>query len=355
MASASLDGKVNLWDLQNKVLLSTIMTFDDQRWIYFSPDGYYKGAPGAEKYLAWRVNNQIRNSASLAQRLSNVDLLVARFKGTAPPFIPSAKVYSPIEAVADTTPAPVGEQKFRTAWQGHRFYALVIGNQNYKDLNPIDTSLNDAEEVAKVLKTRYGFEVNLLRDASRQQINDAFSNYEAVLDEKSSLLIYYSGHGTYVDGVEYAYWQPINSKEGSRSEWISSNDIVQSLKLMKAAHILVVADSCFAGGLFKYSYPGRSGGEPIEELQKLMELKSRTVIASGGLEPVDAGGEDGHSVFGKTFLDGLKKMPGGVFTADRLFYEYIKPLVPGQTRQTPEINRILNSGDMNGRFIFVRR
>lgn len=131
---------------------------------------------------------------------------------------------------------------------------------------------------------------------------------------------------------------------------------LESLKLIRAAHILVVSDSCWSGGLFKESYPSRSGSEPMEELIKLMELKSRSAIASGGLEPVeDSKTENGRSVFANAFLQGLKEMPSGVFTADRLFYEYIKPLVGGQTRQTAEINMIHNSGDKSGRFIFRRR
>jgi WD40 repeat protein len=355
IASGSMDGKVNLWSIPSKILLSTIMVFDNKEWLYFSPDGYFEGSQGAERNLVWRVNDQIHTGASFAQRFSNVDLLVARYKGTAPPFTPSAKTYSPSLEAAKTPSASAEEQKFRTKHKDHRFYALVIGNQNYTSLSNIDTSLKDAEDIARVLETRYGFKVNLLRNATRQQIVDALSFYEATLDGNSSLLIYYSGHGTIVQETEFAYWQPVDAKEGSRSNWISSNDIVQSFKLMNAAHVLVVADSCFAGGLFKYDYPSRSGAEPIEELLKLMDEKSRTVIASGGLEPVDWKGEDGYSVFGKAFLDGLKKMPSGVFTADRLFYEYIKTVVPGQARQTPEIKPIYNSGDKNGRFIFVRR
>jgi hypothetical protein len=50
------------------------------------------------------------------------------------------------------------------------YYALVIGIKNYQSLPKLETPVNDANAVAEVLRQRYGFEVNLLLDASRHQI-----------------------------------------------------------------------------------------------------------------------------------------------------------------------------------------
>lgn len=48
-----------------------------------------------------------------------------------------------------------------------RYHALVIGNNAYKHLPRLVTAVNDAEAVADILRTRYGFEVTLLLEATR--------------------------------------------------------------------------------------------------------------------------------------------------------------------------------------------
>ncbi len=51
---------------------------------------------------------------------------------------------------------------------GH-YYALVIGNNTYQYLKPLQTAVADAKAVAQVLRDKYGFRVTLLLDAKRDQ------------------------------------------------------------------------------------------------------------------------------------------------------------------------------------------
>lgn len=76
-----------------------------------------------------------------------------------------------------------------------RFHALVIGNQNYKYLKPLRTPRADAQAVKKILKEKYGFQVQLLLDAKRDEITRALSTLRRTMREKDNLLIYYAGHG----------------------------------------------------------------------------------------------------------------------------------------------------------------
>jgi hypothetical protein len=83
--------------------------------------------------------------------------------------------------------------------------------------------------------------------------------------------------------------------------------------------------------------------------------KSRTLMASGGNEPVSDGGGDGHSVFGRVFLTGLAQMDKGTFTASELFRDFVQERVAGKANQTPEYNPLRNSGHESGDFVFVRK
>ena len=86
----------------------------------------------------------------------------------------------------------------------------------------------------------------------------------------------------------------------------------------------------------------------------MLKKKSRTLLASGGNEPVLDDGGDGHSVFAAAFLNGLSKIEKDYFSAEELFYSHIKEQVAGNADQVPEYNIIRNSGHDGGDFIFRR-
>jgi hypothetical protein len=81
--------------------------------------------------------------------------------------------------------------------------------------------------------------------------------------------------------------------------------------------------------------------------------RSRTVLTSGGLEPVlDAGGS-GHSVFAKAFLKALAENRT-IIDMDSL-YETIRRHVVLNAEQTPLYSDIRFAGHEDGDFIFVPR
>ena len=90
-------------------------------------------------------------------------------------------------------------------------------------------------------------------------------------------------------------------------------------------------------------------------LQKMAAGRSRTLMASGGNEPVaDDGGAGNHSVFAGALLRGLQETEKPLFTAAELYREYVEETVAGRASQTPEYNPLRNSGHESGDFVFVR-
>lgn len=183
----------------------------------------------------------------------------------------------------------------------------------------------------------------------------ALYEYRSKIEPNANLLIYYAGHGYNDKEVEEAYWLPIDARGRDNANWISATDITKNVKGIPARHVLIVSDSCYSGKLraatVGISEP--SGREKL--LQQLSDRKSRTVMASGGDEPVADGGGGGHSVFAKALLKGLKEMNRNIFTAEDLFINFIQEVVTGESKQTPEYNPILNSGHEGGDFIFIRK
>lgn len=253
-------------------------------------------------------------------------------------------------AVASTQERGVGINT-----QAGGYYALVIGNNAYQHVQRLKTAEADAKEIDSILRTQYGFQTKLLLNATRQQIISAINSYRRELSADANLLIYYAGHGVNDKEIDKAYWLPVDARLDDNSNWISADDITSNIKGIPAKHVLIISDSCYSGTLtrgLEASLPAPS--ERQRYLQKIWASKSRTLMASGGNEPVADGGGGNHSIFANALLRGLAQMERDQFTAGELFREFVAESVGGRANQTPEYNPLRNSGHENGDFIFSK-
>ena len=251
-----------------------------------------------------------------------------------------------------------------------RKLALFIANDTYEDevFPPLKTPVADAEALAAVLRQRFGFATEIdggqgrldlfLRNASKAQVQEMLFQLRRRLTAEDQLLIYYAGHGEN-DPDLGAYWVPVDGQHDADFSWIDANEITRELKRMNAASVLVISDSCYAGGLSRGGKDSTPGAEARERyLAKASRLKSRQLMASGGDEPVEDGGGAGHSVFAKALIDALGAMPDQTFTASELFEQKVKPAVIAAASaltegQTPGFSRIIKAGDEPGsEFVF---
>jgi hypothetical protein len=236
------------------------------------------------------------------------------------------------------------------------YYALVIGNNDYLAAQKLETAINDANAIAEVLRNRYGFETKVLLDASRDDILGALNAYRRQLTEDSNLLIYYAGHGHHDKDTDEAYWLPVDAKLDDSSRWISADDITSALKAMPSRHVLIISDSCYSGALSIRD--ARAGINPEDQelyLAKVLGRKSRTIMASGGDEPVADGGGNGHSIFAEVVLESLRETDESNFTAADMFGKFVQRRVAGKSPQLPKYSSITRSGDDGGDFVFVRQ
>jgi len=247
------------------------------------------------------------------------------------------------------------DSKAKTATEltGH-YYALVIGINNYKRLPKLTTAVPDSRALAALLHDQYGFDTTLLLDATRDQITKALNDYRRNLDENASLLIYYAGHGIYDKEADKAYWLPVDAELDDNSHWIMADEITTEMKVIPARHILVIADSCYSGGLTRDVAPAFTPQDRDRYLEKMAQGKSRTLMSSGALEPVSDTGGGGHSAFTGALLQALTSTTDSVFSANGIFSQSIQVSVAGKSEQTPQYTPVRNSGHDYGDFVFVR-
>jgi tetratricopeptide (TPR) repeat protein len=238
------------------------------------------------------------------------------------------------------------------------FYALVIGNNDYQHIPKLQSAITDATVVGTLLEKEYGFHVTRLLDANRYQILSALSQFRMSLSKRDNLLIYYAGHGVLDKDIERGYWLPIDAEANNYANWLSTTDLVDQVNGMKALHVMVVADSCFSGTLTR-SLPefNRTRDVSNEDYQalirRLAKKRSRTVLTSGGLEPVLDSGGGLHSVFAKAFLQTLYENQA-IMEGTKLFQK-LRELVVYSANQTPEYAPFQKAGHEGGDFIFVRQ
>ena len=236
-----------------------------------------------------------------------------------------------------------------------RYFALIIGNNNYRYIRKLETANRDARDVAQTLEKVYGFEVKLLLDATRHDIVQAINTIRKSLKEYDNFLIYYAGHGEFDKTANKAYWLPVDARSDDDTNWILADRITSNIRRISCKHILVVADSCYSGTFTRRAVTDLSSSQARDQyLNKMQAKKSRTILASGGNEPVSDIGGKGHSVFAAALLHGLNRMEKNSFSAEELFYDHIKERVAGNADQTPEYNIIRNSGHDGGDFVFKR-
>ncbi len=243
------------------------------------------------------------------------------------------------------------------------YHALIIGNNSYKFYPGLDTAVNDAREAEKVLREKYGFKTRLLIDANRYEILSVLNEMRDQLTEKDNLLIYYAGHGELDRPNTRGHWLPVDAEQDNSANWISNISITDIINAMKAKHILVVADSCYSGSMSLSSIP-RLDAEPddidttskLKWLKVMAKVRSRTVLTSGGLQPVLDQGSGNHSVFANAFLSTLKNNDG-VLEAYKLYRNLFTEVRQSAGEfgidQQPEYAAIKHGGHEAGEFIFV--
>ena len=247
-----------------------------------------------------------------------------------------------------------------TSLNTKNYYALIIGDDDFRYWPHIDNAVGDARSIEQELSTHYGFKTTLLVNATRDQILGAFNDLRQKMTPDDNLLIYYAGHGQLVPQIDRGYWIPVDAQTSADTEWILNEQITDYLQIIPARHIIVIADSCYAGVLTRSSVEvpksELDAGTRLSVLQQLSPKRVRTVMTSGGVQPVLDSGVDGHSIFAAALLQVLRDNDD-ILEGNRLF-DAVSPIVTAQSaklgyKQTPTYRAIVFAGHEGGDFLFI--
>jgi hypothetical protein len=196
--------------------------------------------------------------------------------------------------------------------------ALVIGNNDYKNVSKLQKAVNDARTMGDTLR-QLGFSVMVAENQTRQAFSQTLLAFDQQIEAGDTAFFFYAGHGFEIAGQNYLLPTDVpaateGQEELVRDASILADRIVERLQNRKARTSVLVFDAC--------------RNNPFER------KGTRAVAGGAGLAPMTELPEGVFSVFSagprQTALDRLSdndSNPNSVFT--RIF---AKELVqPGET------------------------
>ncbi|MFZ4414420.1 MAG: caspase family protein, partial [Bacteroidales bacterium] len=236
-----------------------------------------------------------------------------------------------------------------------KFYALLIGIEKYEDsfYPTLTEPLNDVTELKSVLISKYTFDstnVRVLQNPSKNEIFRALIFYRDSLTPDDNLFVFYAGHGCYDKKADMGYLIPSDADNKNDATWVSYQDIRSKFNVIEAKHILLIADACFAGSVFRSVDSIRP--EHVDAMtRERISTRSRTAFTSADLKPVPD-----KSEFLKYLTSALENNLSPLLLSEDLYINTRNTLKVGTSKKDPvKWGALQDCNDMGGDFVFVRR
>ena len=226
-----------------------------------------------------------------------------------------------------------------------RRIAVLVGNNGYKKPIPVlDTPIADVDKIAEVLRTRFGYETQVLHDAGKAQIIQTINKIAEEAKPEDSVLVYYAGHGFLMDETKMGFWIPIDGSANTAANWISNTDISRLLHAIPSRQIILVSDSCFSGLLTREQ---RLTDTFYADPKKILQRRAVLVLSSGGEGPVFDTGRNNHSIFAWNLIKTLGSVQGHTIGFE-VYRAVQKGVVKDFPQQVPQYGAVISAGHMNG-------
>jgi uncharacterized caspase-like protein len=207
----------------------------------------------------------------------------------------------------DATKAIATEQDDGIAVTHNARIALVIGNGHYPDANaPLTQPINDARALSAALR-RNGFEVDVVEDASRDDMRRAVARLKAKVRPDSVVMLFFGGYGvqvgreSYMIPVDAAIWKEADV----RRDGLSIEAALDAIKAQGACAKLVVIDASRRNPYERRFRSFSHGLAPIDAPDNALILTS----ATPGKVADDSSGQ--HSVLMSELLTHINDQAAG--------------------------------------------
>jgi len=197
-------------------------------------------------------------------------------------------------------------------------HAFLIGINAYEKVASLQTPQHDAEQLAAVLKEKYGYTIHLLLNPKGAELKSYVKNMAKIVAANDCAVFYFAGHGIASgkeDGLK-GYIVPADADTKDDKTLIPMSWLHKHFSTLECLHFQLILDCCFAGA-FRWAKKYRSVGFENETLYQqhyyyYLQHPSWQVLTSAShtQKALDHFGErDGaknkHSPFARCLIDGL--------------------------------------------------
>jgi WD40 repeat protein len=252
-----------------------------------------------------------------------------------------------------TSPDALAQGQEVTGILRSKNFALLIGVSDYQDpdIPSLENPVKDAEKLYNVLVSKYTFEKKntiLLKNPTYKELSGTFDSLVQKLTSEDNLLIFYAGHGKWDEKGKVGSWFPSDASKTITNNWFRNSLLRDYLSSFSTKHILLIADACFSGAIFKSRAVNT---EPSPGIDKLYKLPSRKAMTSGILQEVPD-----ESAFMKYLVNRLSDNEDKFLSSEELFMRFKKTVLDNSNSpNVPQFGVIQNVGDEGGDFIFVKK
>jgi tetratricopeptide (TPR) repeat protein len=228
-------------------------------------------------------------------------------------------------------------------------WVVFIENSNYSNFTSLDGPAKDREKLKKAL-INYRIDNFIVKnDLTKDQLEKFFAiELRNMLKtaQVSSLLIWYAGHGKYIN--ENGYWIPVNASKTDEFSFFQITNLKGYLSTYKfLKHALVVSDACETGSAFCIANSEIKDPGDCKKIDAVKNPSFQVFTSSSSESSTD------ESLFAETFCNLLKSNPDKCLSVEKIAKKVVET-VSKEQKQKPSFGIIPGLNNQNGSFYFIK-
>ena len=197
-------------------------------------------------------------------------------------------------------------------------FAVVIANENYKNVSAVPFALNDGRVFAKYCQRTLGIpaaNIKVYEDASYNDLRLAMAWLKNVCEKyegDASVIFYYAGHGIPDESDKSAYLLPTDGDGRYVQTGYKLDELYQNFGKMQAKSITVLLDACFSGANRDGKMLAEARSVAIKAKPCMPQGNTVVLSAAQGNETALPDREEGHGMFTYFLLKKLQETKGDI-------------------------------------------
>src|SRR6202790_3645340 len=186
--------------------------------------------------------------------------------------------------------------------------ALVIGNNDYKNVPKLQKAVNDARTMGDTLK-QLGFSVMVAENQTRQAFSETLLAFDKAVEPGDTAFFFYAGHGFEIAGQNFLLPTDVPAASEGQEELVRdasvlADRVIERLQNKKVRTAILVFDAC-RNNPFERSgnraLPGGGGLAPMTQLPEGVLSVFSAGPRQTALDRLSNNDDNPNSVFTRTF------------------------------------------------------